>query len=130
MEFWINGRLFSPHDLPSCIAEDEYACDTCEFFVPETCPLRRDPAMVRENQTLLRHYRERLKAINARQQAILIAAQAELHTHGRPLHYMVLIDILEDRYPDLKVNTRNVLRVLSCHPEIFEKVTDGVYGCR
>jgi len=131
---WIDGVRISPHDYPDCLERDEFDCNLCTFFTPKTCRLLRDPILMEEARTLFDIYREYRAVQRAaqleRQRALIHAVRAELHTHGRSLHYTVLARMVADRHPELQVSERSVLLIMAHHPDVFERVAEGVYQCR
>lgn len=132
--FRINDILVSPYNCPDCLRYNEFDCNLCEFFTPETCQLLWNPAYRTEVRTLLDIYREQQAARYAvqlrRRRALLRAARSELRAHGRPLHYSVLARMVADRYPKLKISEQGVLRIMASHPYTFEKIVEGVYQYR
>jgi hypothetical protein len=131
---WIDGVHISPWDCPVCLKRENGRCVRCSFFDPASCRLRHDTELKCDLKSILDEYRERRAARLRRKTtprlAILRALQAELRAHGRPLHYTVLTRIVADRYPRLQATETNVVRVMSSHPEMFEKTAEGVYQVR
>ena len=127
---WIDGVRISPYDCPDCLKYDEFDCDLCSFFAPETCKLLRDSVSIQETKTMLDIFQERQAAQLKRQQELIHAISSELQTYGRPLHYTVLARMVADRHSKLQVTEFGVLRIMSFHPDVFEKVADGVYKCK
>ncbi len=127
---WIDGIHISPDDCPDCLKYEGFDCDLCTFLIPGTCKLLHDPIFMQDVGLLFDIYRERREKQLQRQEAILCVIQTELQAHGRPLHYTVLARMIADRYPTLPVTELGVLRIMALHPNIFEKITEGVYQCR
>ncbi len=127
---WVDGVRISPYDCPDCLKWEEFDCDQCAFFSPETCPLLRDLFLMLDTRTFFVLYRERFEAQRKRQQRLIRAVRSELQAHGRPLHYTVLARMVADRHPKLRVSERSVLKIMAHHPEVFEKVAEGVYRYR
>jgi len=128
----IGDRYLSVHDLPACLKkEEEVDCYFCEFFSPENCKLRKDPSLMAELESLFDLFRlDQANIIEEhaeRQEALISAIKTELKSHGRPLHYTVLVKIVADRHPELDVSEKSVLFIMSWHPEKFERVGKGVY---
>lgn len=65
-----------------------------------------------------------------RQKQLIHAIRSELQAHGRPLHYAVLTRMVADRHPKLQVSEHRVYKIMAYHPEVFERVTAGVYRCK
>jgi len=131
---WIDGVRISPYDCPDCLRGEEFDCIQCTFFTPQTCRLRRDPFLMQDTRTIFDIYRERRAVQHAaqlkRQQELIHAVRSELQAHGRPLHYAVLARIVADRHPKLQVSEHRVLKIMTSHSELFERVIEGVYECR
>lgn len=127
---WIDGVRLSPHDCPDCLKSEEYDCRHCVFFIPSDCRLRRDPVLLRDTGLLLDIYRERRILQVRRRRALVRAIRSELETHGHPLHYAVLARIVADRHPKLGVSEKSALLIMASHPEIFERVSVGIYKCK
>ena len=126
---WIGDVRISPDDCPDCLEREEFDCNLCVFFAPETCRLRRDPFQMRDIRTLLDIYRERRAAQLKRQRKLIRAVRTELEAHGRPLHYAVLARMVADRHPKLQMSEHGVLGIMASHPDVFERVAEGVYRC-
>jgi len=128
----IGGVRITPDDCPDCLMFVECDCTLCDFFVPETCPLRRDPSIFYEVKAILDIYHQRQERRAAwlhRQRYLISAVRRELQAHGRPLHYVVLTRMVADRYPELHASEHSVLRAMAYRPDIFERITEGVYQC-
>jgi len=131
---FVEGIFITPQDYPRCIFDDDYECETCEFFIPSNCKLRKDPIYRHDVQISLqllieqqvRIERERRKYIERRNK-ITDAAIKELQEHGRPLHYIYLAKIIRARYPNLGVTDSELVKALSNRPELFEKLDKGIY---
>ena len=128
-QIWIRNVRISPDDCPDCLKSEEFDCNLCEFFTPEICRLRRDQFLVWDIRTLLDIYRERRAAQLKRQQESIRAVRSELQAHGRPLHYAVLARMVRDRHPRLLTTEHGVLKIMASHPDVFERVAEGVYRC-
>ena len=124
---WIEGRRVSPYDCPECLDTHEFNCNQCDFFAEWDCPLLRNPILIDDIRTIFDIHREWRAEQVRRQQAFLRAIHAELREHGRPLHYTVLASIVADRYPELEVSESSVRGFLAYHPDLFERVAEGVY---
>jgi len=132
--FWVDGAHISVDDCPACLKGGGADCSQCEFFMPETCRLLRDPFLRKDIQTFFDIERERRlraqKDHKRRLNRLIRAMHSELQAHGRPLHYTVLARIVADRYPKLRVSESRVLKILNACPKLFGKVTEGVYQHR
>lgn len=128
-QVWIGGVRISPDDCPDCLRGEEFDCSQCTFFTPQTCRLRRDPFQMRDIRTLLDIYRERRAVQLKRQQELIHTVHSELQAHGRPLHYAVLARMVADRHPKLQMSEHRILRIMASHPDVFERVAEGVYRC-
>jgi hypothetical protein len=127
-EFWIDGVHITADICPDCLREDDFDCETCEFFAPETCSILRDPALMEDVSRFFDITRKRRAEPQIRQERLIIVIRSELKAYGRPLHYTVLARMVVTRYPRLEVSETGVLRILARHPEQFECVDVGVYG--
>lgn len=127
---WIDGVRLSPHDCPDCLTGEEYDCGHCLYFIPSDCRLRRDPFLLQDVRVLLEIYRERRTLPFRRRWALVRAIRSELETHGHPLHYSILARIVADRHRELGVSEKSVLLIMASHPEIFERVSVGIYKCK
>ena len=131
---WVDGVRISPYNCPDCLKWGEFDCHHCAFFAPETCQLLHDPFLMLDTRTFFVLYRERFEEQGAaqlkRQQELIHAISSELQAHGRPLHYAVLTRMVTDRHPRLQVTEYGVLRIMSFHPDVFERVAEGVYKCK
>ena len=128
--YWIGGIYISPYDCPDCLKREGFDCKLCQFFTPETCRLLHVPFMMQDVRSIFETWRERQRWQLRRQQELIRAVRSELQAHGRALHYAVLARIVEDRHPELQVSEYSVLRIMASHPDIFERVAEGVYRCR
>jgi len=130
----LGGIYISSYDYPRCVdvgrVPPKSLCHVCEFFSLSDCPVRRDPAILREAKTLFSQRKRFWQDNQGRREFVLEAIYGELKIHGRPLHYEVLAKIVRDRYPRLKINPRKVVLMMSWHPEKFERVDAGVYRAR
>lgn len=134
---WLDDMHISTWDCPSCLLGEDGDCQVCEFFSPEECPLVRNPtlcddlamlfSMNRESRRLLAEQWEEKERLNGR---LVRALQSELLTHGRPLHYSVVAQIISDRHPDLSATETAIVKVLAQHPEMFNRLEAGVYEAR
>jgi hypothetical protein len=133
-QVWIGGVRISPYDCPDCLRGEEFDCSQCTFFIPQTCRLRSDSFLMQDTRTIFDIYRERRAVQRAAQfecqRKLIRAVRSELQAHGRPLHYAVLARIVADRNPTLEVTEKSVLFVMAHHPNVFERVGEGVYECR
>jgi len=129
-QVWIGGVRISPEDCPDCLRGEEFDCSQCTFFTPQTCRLRRDPFLMQDTRTILDIYRERRAVYVRHQRKLICAIRSELQAHGRPLHYTVLARMVADRNPSLEITGKSVLMVMAHHPNMFEKVAEGVYRCK
>lgn len=127
---WIRGVPLSIYDYPECFESEEFDCEYCEFYSSEVCPFLRESYLSRDIKDLLDLRRERHKAYIEQQQSLLDAIGFELQSHGRPLHYTVLAQMVADRHPELQVTEWQTVRVMISHPEMFEWVAEGVYKYR
>lgn len=127
---WIDGTRISPDDCPECLKSEEFDCDLCVFFIPEACRLKGDPALLQDVRTLFDLYLARQRRQLTHRKILIRAICSELKTHGRPLHYTVLAHIVADRHPQLNITETSVVRIMTNHPKIFERVAEGVYQCR
>ncbi len=130
----IGGISITAHDYPRCIEAGrtlhKSQCHICEFFAESDCPIRRDPTLVRETQTLFAQNKRYLQEYQDRRDAVLDAIYHELKAHGRPLHYEVLAKIMRDRHPELRLNAKKLVHYMGWHPEKFEWVEKGVYKAK
>lgn len=130
----LGDKYISFNDLPACLSGGEEYCYDCDFFSPENCPLRNNPSLIDEYILLFSTYLEAISSQNkaqyARQKALINAVKNELQLHGRPLHYSVIADMVNKRYPELSVTDKGILFIMMWHPEEFERVNKGVYRAR
>jgi len=125
--FAMNGVRISPHEYPRCLEFDPFPCNTCQFFIPETCPVFLDRGNMALTRKGFNYYRKLVYCIKGSFENIFDVAQSELLLHGRPLHFQVLSKILKTRYPSLGVTDRKLLKILRLNPIFFRKVDEGVY---
>lgn len=130
--FQIGGRRISLDDLPPCLRREEGDCYNCDFFSSENCRFLRDPHLIDEIRYLFSitksEQNKQIEEFESKREAFIKALRTELLSHGRPLHYTVLAKIVSARYPKLDVTDKRVLLNLNWHPEIFEKLREGVYA--
>lgn len=124
---WIDGIRIVSSDCPECLKGEEGQCLGCSFFDAESCLLRHDPELRGDIKFILAEARQRAAAKQARQRRFVKALRAELRAHGRPLHYSVLVKMMADRHPGLRITEARVLGALGSAPEMFEKTYEGVY---
>ncbi|MBC7250088.1 MAG: hypothetical protein H5T62_07370 [Anaerolineae bacterium] len=129
-ELCVEGVRISLNHCPDCLKYENFDCYLCSFFAPETCPLLCDPFLMQDVETVISIWREHQAAQTRRQEMLILAVRSELQAHGRPLHYTVLTRMVSDRHPELRVSERSVLLIMTHHPDIFERVAEGVYKCR
>ena len=137
---WIDGVHISPFECPGCLEDEEVIddesidCFLCEFFSPDNCVFLYDESLRDEIKNLFDIYRQynkdKYKEYIENREGLIQALIKELKAHGRPLHYSLLAEIVEDRYRSLKVTARMVLKIMAHRPGLFEKVSEGVYRCR
>jgi len=132
--FYVGGISFSPFDLPKCVETGQSLpvsqCHMCEFFAEAECPIRKD-VFLRKDATILLALKKRSWQEYRDQRDIeLDTIYSELKDHGRPLHYEFVAQIINTRYPKLKIHPKRILRLMSSHPEKFENVGKGVYRAK
>jgi hypothetical protein len=130
----IGGVTISPYDYPECV---EYGhplpksrCHICEFFSEKDCPIRRDQTIIEEVHTLYAQRKRYWQEYHKRSDSIAGAIYTELKDHGRPLHYELLAQIMQDRYPHLKLTPKRVLHIMRLNPNKFRWVDNGVYKAK
>ena len=126
---WIDGIHISAYDCPDCLKGEDFDCNLCEFFIPVSCRLLRDLYLMQDTRTIFSICRERRAVQLKRQRKLIRTVHSELQAHGRPLHYAVLARMVADRHPELQMGEHGVLRIMASHPDVFERVTGGVYRC-
>jgi hypothetical protein len=126
-EVYLDGVRITPLDRPDCLKGRMGACWRCVFFMPAACRLRHDPFLVEDLTSILHASRGQYLRWLRRQRALLGAMCRELQSHGRPLHYTVLAQMIAHRFPHVGASESSVLHMLAGHPEKFEKVGEGVY---
>jgi hypothetical protein len=127
---WIDGIYISAYDCPDCLKGEDFDCDLCEFYTPVSCRLLHDPYLMQDTRTIFSICREHRAVQLKRQRKLIYTVHSELQAHGCPLHYAVLAHIVADRHPKLQVSEHRVLKIMTSHSELFERVTEGVYQCR
>lgn len=127
---WIQGIRITPSDCPDCLQHDEFDCDECTFFIPDDCRLLHNPQMCTELRRHLDVARDRLRKERNRRVALQKAILHELQTHGRPLHYTIVAQILVERHAHLSPRPLQILRVLQTSSTLFECVSEGTYKSR
>jgi hypothetical protein len=121
------GAIISPQDYPDCMDQDSFPCETCRFFSPESCSLLLDKDNFNLSRLGFKNYQTLVYTPRGNHDNIFDAARQELLTHGTPLHYQVLTNILKNRYPALKISDRILHKVLRANPIFFRMVDAGVY---
>jgi len=125
--FQLNGVTFSPKDFPRCIENDPFPCSTCEFFIPDACPLLQDHSnfeLSRKGFGIYQKYVYRPKGVS---EFTFEVVQGEFLLHGRPLHYQTLSKIIKSRHSYLRISDRKLYKILELNPIYFENLGEGVY---
>ncbi len=120
-------------DLPVCFGDDsenQPDCQLCEFFSEEDCPLQRNIDLFSDAKTWFDIYKNSRQEYEEHRKNVVDAIYTELKSHGRPLHYKLLTRIIQDRYPDLELNSYNIFHIMASHSEKFEVVGEGVYKAK
>lgn len=127
---WINGISVSLSDYPECFDSDDVDCEECDFCKTDrysnVCRFA-DEETLEVARIFFENYRNRYLAYLKHQEELFRAVRRELEGHGRPLHYSILTRIIADRYPELRVSESKIIRIMTKHPGIFERVSEGVY---
>lgn len=130
----IGGILITAHDHPKCIdlgrIPHKSQCQVCNFFSESDCPIQKDQTILLETKTLFAQNTRRWQELRDRRDEIVETIYSELKSHGRPLHYEVIAQIMKDRHTRFHLNGTKVLRYMSWHPEKFEWVNSGVYRAK
>lgn len=130
----VSGISFPLFDGPPCLRIDnpqiDTECDICEFYAPQNCLLRLDTFLLEDINRFTGFRVDRTDTFARKRRIIVKTLYRELKTHGRPLHCTVIAKIMMERHPKFRLRKRNIYRYLSWHPELFEKVDDGVYRAR
>ncbi|MEN4042128.1 MAG: hypothetical protein ROW39_07285 [Anaerolineaceae bacterium] len=126
----INGISISLSDYPECFDSDDFDCEECDFCITDKysteCRIA-DIETLEVTRIFFENYRNRYLAYPKHQEELIQAVRRELGGHGRPLHYSILTRIVGDRYPELRVSESKIIRIMTKHPRIFERVSEGVY---
>lgn len=133
--YYVGGIGITGKDYPTCLEKNTCDRDSCSFFFEskfeDECRLRRSKAERRRIWEIIRPWvefeRRKEARRQARKRALRSALETELRMHGRELHYSHLTNMLQERYPKLRVTEKAVLRVLCSCSDIFERVAPGVY---
>lgn len=128
LPFHFQDVAITPSHYPLCLEGQTFPCNTCTFFTPDQCPILEDKININLTIKGFEFYRKAIFVPKGRCDDIFDAIHKELLTHGKPLHYKVLIRILIDRYPDLPLKPQKVLNILRVNPIFFKDCGDGVYG--
>ncbi len=130
----VDGISFSIFDGPPCIQTDKpqsgAQCNLCEFFTPQNCLLRYDEYLLDDIIRFVDNHKDRSEAFQQKRRIITKTIYRELKAHGRPLHYTIIAKIIRGRYPRFKLSAHSVYSYLKWHPELFERLGDGVYRAR
>jgi hypothetical protein len=130
----IRGVPITSFDHPRCIDIGRIPfkshCQNCEFFSFVDCPIFHNPTILEDAVTIFAQNRRYSQDYEENKQQAIKAIFTELKEHGRPLHYEIITKILCDRYPELRLNPRKVLRLMGWHSEKFEWVDEGVYKAK
>jgi hypothetical protein len=116
-------------DYPLCLGQRTFECDLCSFFfegrLENECRLLRAKAERTAIWDAIRPW----VAMEQRRDALRKALETELRTHGRELHYTVLVRIIRERYPNLRsvATEYTVSRTLCSFPNTFERLVPGLY---
>lgn len=134
---WLDDVHIQSCDCPDCLQLEDFDCYACEFFSPDECVLLRNPSMQDDLRALFALYRDNRRLLAAQweekerlHRRLVGAIQSELRSHGRPLHYSVIAQIISDRHPELSTTEPAIARIMSQHPEVFNRVEVGVYEAR
>lgn len=129
----IGGVSITSYDYPKCVEVGvirRSQCLKCDFFSVSDCPIRRDSSILHDAKTIFRQNKRYQKENRERRDAAVDTIFNELKSHGRPLHYEVLAQIIRDRHPRLRLTPTMILRFMSWHPDKFEWVDTGVYRAK
>ncbi|MBE2233208.1 MAG: hypothetical protein IAE85_06930 [Anaerolinea sp.] len=134
---WLDDVHIQSCDCPDCLQQEDFDCYACEFFSPDECVLLRNPSMQDDLRALFALYRDNRRLLAAQweekgrlHRRLVGAIQAELRSHGRPLHYSVIAQIVTDRHPSLDATEAMIIKVLARYPDVFNRVEVGVYETR
>lgn len=125
--FIFNGISISPVDYPECLKNDDFNCQTCQFFEIKSCPILTDIINMELTQMGFKTYQKLIYWPRGNEYSIFEAVQKELLSHGRALHYQLITKMLKIRYPNLGVTDRNVHKVLKFNPLFFAEIGEGAY---
>ena len=128
---YVNGLHIHLYDddKPACLrgeACDDIPCEECEFLITQECLLQRDPYLAEEIDTLSEIYASQLKAAKDTEELAAVIYR-ELKSHGRPLHYSMIAEIVKGRHPELVVTDRRVYLIMGLHSEWFQCIEPGIY---
>lgn len=130
----VDGISISSSDLPQCLRvldpSPDDCCENCDFFISKNCLLRFDEFFAHEIYTLNKLKFERQVIMFQRSRLVAKIIFDELKKHGRALHYSVICRMVVDRYPKLNLNKQEVYQFMLMHPEIIERVGEGVYQAK
>lgn len=130
---FIGGVSFSPFDYPKCVETEhvhQSQCQTCEFFAKSDCPILNNSSLLHEVKILFALRKRDWQESRDRRDVVIDNIYSELKGHGRPLHYEIVSQIINDRYPKLKLSSWTILKIMTAHPEKFESTDRGVYKAK
>jgi hypothetical protein len=130
----VDGLKISLYDSPPCfrkknVLSDE-DCEACEYFSPRECLLRFDDYLFEDLNRFIAIRAEQQVEQVKRKQIVSDIIHKELLSHGRPLHYSMISKIIIGRYPKLHLTENSIRRFLEWHPELFERIEEGIYRAK
>jgi hypothetical protein len=130
----LKDMAISPYNYPKCIERasipPKSQCNICEFANSTECQILHNPSILDDISPWFAQSKRYRQENLERRDAVLDAIYSELKDHGRPLHYEVLAQIMQDRYPHLHLNAKKIVHFLGWHPDKFEWVDKGVYRAK
>ena len=118
----LDGVILTGSNYPVCLDHESFGCDDCDFFDEEDCRLRRSRALREEIWAIVKPW----AIYQTRRLELERVLQIELQSHGRPLHWTIIAQIIEARYPQLDASRAMIRRVLGTSKH-FEEAAPGVY---
>lgn len=130
----VDGVKFNPYVGPPCLQFkkdwDESECEFCEYFSPRDCLLKYDEYLAEDLSRFTIIQEERKAAHIKRSKIVSQIIHNELIKHGRPLHYSMIYKIINGRYPKFHLSEKSIYHFITLHPELFERIEDGVYQAK
>lgn len=130
----ISGIKISRFEGPICLRmrrnDEDDMCNNCDYFSEEDCLLKFDDYLMEDINRITYTQIERNAKIIQRSKLVSKLIYDELKTHGRPLHYSMISKIIIGRYHKMNLTEKSIYHYIIWHPELFERVGEGVYKAK